>query len=101
MNMKKIHITDRNANLCWFVHEQGKSGGDNRTQLAQMKAILKLAIDSELTETQKNCLIAYYSGSKQKEIAAALGLAPSTVCRHIQSAKRKLGKLREYYEKMH
>ena len=101
MSMRKIHITDKNANLCWFLHQQEQSGSDNRTQLAQMKAILQLALDSELTEVQKHCLVAYYSGKKQKEIAAALGLAPSTVCRHIRSAKRKLGKLREYYEKMH
>ncbi len=101
MSMRKIHITDKNANLCWYLHEQGQTGGDNRTQLSQMKAILKLALDSELTDAQRRCLVAYYSGKKQKEIAAALGLAPSTVCRHIRSAKRKLGKLREYYEKMH
>lgn len=101
MSMRKIHITDKNDNLCWFLHEQGKNGGDNRMQIAQMKAILKLAVESELTNAQRNCLLAYYSGKKQKEIAAALGLSPSTVCRHIQNAKRKLIKLREYYDKMH
>lgn len=63
-----------------------------------MKKILFKAIDTELTAKQKKCMIDYYlMNKKEKDIAAELGVNPSTVSRHITLAKKKLRHIASYY----
>lgn len=63
-----------------------------------MKKILHKAIQNELTERQRTCIMKYYyQEMKIKDIAAELGLNNSTISRHISSATRKLRKIAQYY----
>ena len=55
-------------------------------------------IGRQLTEKQKACVVAYYlEGRKMIDIAQDLGVAPSTVTRHIQSGKNRLMNIAKYY----
>ena len=70
----------------------------NKESLEQMKKILSKAILDELTEKQRICVTDYYlTGKKIKEIANELGLNPSTVSRHISTARKKLRHIASYY----
>lgn len=94
---KTVHITGKNERriLGGSVLEQSET---NRQQRGEMKKILRHALLGELTERQRRCVTDYYfNGKKEWEIACELGLNPSTVCRHIASAKRKLRRVTGYY----
>ncbi|MBQ4104993.1 MAG: sigma-70 family RNA polymerase sigma factor [Clostridia bacterium] len=74
------------------------SGDTNAKDRKFMKSILRRAINTELTEQQRYCLVEYYiNGRKMKEIAAILSVHPSTVTRHIRRATEKLQHIASYY----
>ena len=63
-----------------------------------LKRILHKAIQSELTERQRECVLMYYFQNMQmKEIAENFGLSPSTVSRHISAAQKKLRRIVAFY----
>ena len=73
-------------------------GGGNSDSRDRMKKILHKAIQNELTERQRTCIMKYYyQEMKIKDIAAELGLNNSTISRHISSGTRKLRKIAQYY----
>ena len=56
--------------------------------------VLKKAADDMLTDRQYKCFMMYFCDEKSmKEIAAEVGISPSTVSRHIKAARVKLSKL--------
>ncbi len=56
--------------------------------------LLRYGIDHCLTPRQRQAVELYYYGGKTLEEAAReLGVAPSTVCRHLQAARGRLGDL--------
>ncbi|MBQ8057612.1 MAG: helix-turn-helix domain-containing protein [Ruminococcus sp.] len=62
-----------------------------------MKHILYVALNSELTPRQRECLeLYYYKKMKMCDIASFLSLSPSTVTRHIKAAERKLKSVAKY-----
>ncbi len=62
-------------------------------QLRRMKKV----IATELTESQRTILLAvYFAGKKQAVVAAELGLSPSTVCRTLHRAERRLQRFLRY-----
>jgi RNA polymerase sigma factor (sigma-70 family) len=72
--------------------------GDNSQDRKIMFAIMRKAIREELTNKQRHCIYEhYYNGKSMKKIAEELGVAPSTITRHIQSAKQRLRKIAKYY----
>ncbi len=59
---------------------------------------LRRALEGELTDCQRECLLAYCVEDKPlRVIAAERGVCISTVWRHIQAAKRKLGTQISYH----
>ncbi len=62
-----------------------KDDRENGNQRNRMKRILKLAMENELTERQKDCInMKFYSGMKVCEIADKLRIKPATVYKHIR-----------------
>ena len=60
------------------------------------KAIMGKAIWSELTEKQRQYVVAYYGGMKMDAIAKAVGVNKSTVSRTILRAHRRLRHVLKY-----
>ncbi|MCQ2513648.1 MAG: sigma-70 family RNA polymerase sigma factor [Ruminococcus sp.] len=93
MKTQLISLTDKCLNHNLLTNSTSNSESRNR-----MKKILYSAIQSELTDKQKNCIIEYYiNGKKVKDIAKDYSLNPSTVSRHISSAERKLKRIASIY----
>ncbi len=96
MRHKLISITDKNVNL--ITYSDFSSDNTNDKDISKMKKILHKAIKNELTEKQRYCVCEYYlQGRSMKSIASELQVNPSTVTRHIQSAKRRLKNVARYY----
>ena len=66
-------------------------GESNRKQLAVMKKALGQAINSELTERQKQMVQEYYfQGATMTAIAEKYGISKSTVSRHLTRSRERL-----------
>ncbi len=80
---------DRMENLLGRQDRQEES--TNRGNLLAAKAVLREAIGQELTGRQKECVLLYFfEGLTEEEAGKRLGVSKSTVCRHLQRAKRRL-----------
>lgn len=87
------HNFDRAALLAYF--EKDSTNIDKRMK---MRGILNRALQEELTENQRFCILEYYiHGRKMKDIAKTLSVNPSTVTRHIKRAKARLQHIAKYY----
>lgn len=61
------------------------------------KQALKTALRDELTDRQRECVTLYYfNGMTEEQTANELGITKSTVCRHLQKAKRRLYRVVRY-----
>ena len=97
MKHKVIYFNEKNYDKIVFAR-QILFNSDNSEDRKRMKKIISKALNEELTEKQKACVVAYYlEGRKMIDIAQDLGVAPSTVKRHIQSGKHRLMKIAKYY----
>ena len=68
-----------------------QSGFSNTEERNNIKKMLKIGIDTMLTEKQRKCILMHYFQKKpMKQIATELGVCPSTVTRTIQLAKKRL-----------
>lgn len=95
MQLDCFNITQENTNLVSYSVYQ--SAGTNKTDLAKMKQLLNIALKTELTGRQRECLeMYYYKNLKMVEIASLLSVSPSTVTRHIKAAQKKLRNLAKY-----
>ena len=76
--------------------------GEESTNLGNLqaaKAVLRSALAQELTARQLQCVSLYfYEGLTEEETGKRLGVSKSTVCRHLQKAKLRLGKALGYGE---
>lgn len=96
MRHRLISITEKNENL--ITYSDFSSDSTNDKDIFKMKKILHKAIKDELTDKQRYCVCQYYlQGRSMKSIASELHVNPSTVTRHIQSAKRRLRNVAKYY----
>ncbi len=69
----------------------------NRGELKAAKAALRAALFQELTQRQRQCVQLYfYEKLTEEETGRRLGVSKSTVCRHLQKAKRRLGRAVSY-----
>ena len=92
-----IHIKDDNADAVFFDYYCANKGGVSCGK-DKMKKILQKAMREELTEKQRVCMTRYYLESKTiRVIATEMSLSPSTVCRHIQNARKKIRHIADYY----
>lgn len=64
----------------------------------KMLEVLVRAIDGELTERQKECVVLYYGRQlKLKEISLELNISESTVSRHLKKSRKRLAQVLKYY----
>lgn len=69
-------------------------GGEHR----KMLRVLGRAARGELTPRQLECLrLRYGEGRGVGEIAERMGIAPSTVSKHLKKARARLKKIMRYY----
>ena len=72
-------------------------GLDDGGEHKKMLRTLALAAKGELTSRQAECVrLRYGEGKGVSEIAAELGLSPSTVSRHLKKARGRLSKVLRY-----
>lgn len=97
MRTKLVHFKEDNIDILSNLHG-GFCESQNRIGIERLKRILSKSLTGELTDTQRYCITEYYiNRKKQKEIAKDLGVATSTVCRHINRGLVKLKKIASYY----
>lgn len=97
MRHERLFMDESSENMISFGLYQQK--GTNNRERQHMMKILSCAMQTELTDRQRDCITMYYlNRMKMKDIAADLGLSRSTVTRHIQAATRKLRKVASYYD---
>ncbi len=69
----------------------------NKRTLEAAKSVLRTALLQELTERQRECIgLYFYEGLTEEEAGRRLGVSKSTVCRHLQKAKKRLEKAVSY-----
>ena len=70
---------------------------DNGPALRALKQCLRLAINNDLTDTQRRILLMYYrDGIGMPAIAEELGMNKSSVCRSLDRSRRRLQELLKY-----
>ena len=85
---RMVRITD---SIERFADQSAGPGSDNRQYLDQCKLLIRLAIQYQLTEKQRQAVALYYYDQYNiYEIAQQLGIAPSSVCRRLQGARRRI-----------
>lgn len=73
------------------------NAGTNDEQMDRLRRNLSRAIQTELTERQRTMLLMRYSQNySQTEIAAELGVNPSTVSRTLLRAEKRLQRALRY-----
>jgi len=81
--------------FCSYVSSQG--GRNNSNIRNRMKKLIVISIDTELTDRQKDCLtMRVYQKMSVEDIAAELGIRPTTVYKHINKAITALKKCVKY-----
>ncbi|MCH5303364.1 MAG: sigma-70 family RNA polymerase sigma factor [Ruminococcus sp.] len=96
MRHKRVAISEKNEHkLAYYDFDYRET---NDREIEKMKKILRNAITNELTERQRYCICEHYlNGRSMKNIANELCIHPSTVTRHIQSAKNRLKRIASCY----
>jgi len=73
--------------------------GTNSADIHIMKKMLAKAMDTALTDRQKECLCKYYYENKnQEQIGREIGISASTVSRHIKYAVKNLKKIQAFVD---
>lgn len=81
-----------------LAYDEYRSGGTNYQELKRKLQLVYRAMEKELTPIQLRIFEEYYlNGRKMKDIAADLGVHPSTVTRHIRRARKKITHITDYY----
>ena len=66
-------------------------------KIKRMKQIVKVAIENELTDRQKECItMKYFENMKVKDIAVRMDIKPTTVYKHLKTAMRVFKKCALY-----
>lgn len=72
-------------------------GSTARSPFPEMEILLRRAIQEELTERQRTCLLLYYGDRHtMPEIADILNLTRGTVSKHIRKATDRLRRVLQY-----
>ena len=89
---------DEMERLCGPPHALSQSEISSKPpQLDRAAALLKTLIAKELTPRQRECVVRYYYQQETMEaIGQELGIGKPAVCRHLQRARRRLGKVLSY-----
>ncbi len=73
------------------------AGSSNKEALRVAKEVLRKALEQELTARQLQCVRLYFFEElTEEEVGLGLGISKSTVCRHLQRAKKRLSRAVSY-----
>ena len=97
LSLAAENLSFTNELMTYYSYVSSQGGGSNSSIRDRMKKLIAVAIDTELTGRQKDCLtMRVYQNMSVEDIAAKLGIRPTTVYKHIKKAKEALKKCRKY-----
>lgn len=80
-----------------LVGMDGEARENSGSRAGQARRALRAAIEGELTPRQRECVELYFfQGLTMEQAARRLGIGKGTVCRHLQKARRRLGRVLGY-----
>ena len=97
LSLATKNLSFTNELMTYYSYVSSQEGGSNSSIRNRMKKLIAVAIDTELTGRQKDCLtMRVYQNMSVEDIAAKLGIRPTTVYKHITKAKEALKKCVKY-----
>lgn len=97
LSLAAKNLSFTNELMTYYSYVSSQEGGSNSSIRNRMKKLIAVAIDTELTGRQKDCLtMRVYQNMSVEDIAAKLGIRPTTVYKHITKAKEALKKCVKY-----
>ena len=97
LSLAAKNLSFTNELMTYYSYVSSQGGGDTSSIRNCMKKLIAIGIDTELTDRQKDCLtMRVYQKMSVEDIAAELGIRPTTVYKHIKKAKEALKKCRKY-----
>lgn len=97
LSLAAKNLSFTNELMTYYSYVSSQGGGDNSSIKDRMKKLIAVVIDTELTGRQKDCLtMRVYQKMSVEDIAAKLGIRPTTVYKHITKAKAALKKCVKY-----
>ena len=96
MRTRVLYLSDVNINKLSNMYENSDIKSANSKE--KLLRVLRRSMDGGLTELQRFCVEEHFiNNRRQCVIAKELGVAPSTVHRHIRRALEKLKIIASYY----
>lgn len=97
LSLAAKNLSFTNELMTYYSYVSSQGGGSNSSIKDRMKKLIAIGIDTELTDRQKDCVtMRVYQKMSVEDIAAELGIRPTTVYKHIKKAKEALKKCRKY-----
>lgn len=97
LSLATKNLSFTNELMTYYSYVSSQGSGDNSSIKSRMKKLIAIGIDTELTDRQKDCLaMRVYQNMSVEDIAAKLGIRPTTVYKHITKAKAALKKCVKY-----
>lgn len=94
---RPLSLNDFTESLIGISNYQKDKFSDN-SEYKKMLEVLVRAIDGELTERQRQCVVMYYGKQiSLKDIALELNISESTISRHLKKSRNRLAKVMKYY----
>ena len=97
LSLAAKNLSFTNELMTYYSYVSSQGSGDSSSIRNRTKKLIAISIDTELTDRQKDCLtMRVYQKMSVEDIAAELGIRPTTVYKHIKKAKEALKKCRKY-----
>jgi len=94
LSLAAKNLSFTNELMTYYSFVSAQRGESNNKIKNRMKKLIAISIDTELTDRQKDCLtMRVYQGLSAEDIAAELGIRPTTVYKHIKKSKRSTQKV--------
>ena len=97
LSLAAKNLSFTNELMTYYSYVSSQEGGDTSSIRNRMKKLIAIGIDKELTDRQKDCFtMRVYQNMSVEDIAAKLGIRPTTVYKHINKAITALKKCAKY-----
>ena len=97
LSLATKNLSFTNELMTYYSYVSSQGGGDTSSIRNRMKKLIHICMEDELTDRQKDCLtMRVYQNMSAEDIAAELGIRPTTVYKHIKKAKEALKKCVKY-----
>lgn len=80
-----------------YLGSQPQNPAGNRPNLQAAQAVVRLAIQQNLTPRQRECVQSYFfEGLTMEQVGEKLGIGKSTVYKHLQKAAGRIRRALQY-----